>query len=72
LLFSDWRDLSVEQEKYLVQIRPPGDTILASIRTLVMTQNVTSAGILYDQNFGNLFSNEMILSYVRFHYDCLL
>ncbi len=30
--YSDWRDLSVEQEKYLVQIRPPGDVITMSIK----------------------------------------
>ena len=50
--YSDWRDLSVEQEKYLVQIRPPGDVITMSIRTLVSTQNITSAAVLYDDTFG--------------------
>jgi len=52
--FSDWRDLSVEQEKYLVQIRPPGDVITGAIRTLVMNQNISSAAVIYDETFGRL------------------
>ncbi|XP_066245582.1 ionotropic receptor 25a-like [Euwallacea similis] len=46
-----WRNLLPNEEDYLVQISPPGDIIPEIIRTLVLTQNITNAAILYDNAF---------------------
>ncbi|XP_076060298.1 ionotropic receptor 25a [Oratosquilla oratoria] len=47
----EWRDLSEEEEKYLVQLMPPGDIMVQAIRDIVRTQNITNAGIIYDDTF---------------------
>ncbi|KAK4301458.1 hypothetical protein Pmani_026414 [Petrolisthes manimaculis] len=47
----EWRDLSEMEEKYLIQLMPPGDVIVQSIRDIVATQNMTNAGIIYDHTF---------------------
>jgi hypothetical protein len=47
-----WRDLDEEQLKYLIQVQPPGDLIPEAIRTIVIAQNMSSAGILFDDSFG--------------------
>ncbi|XP_023346465.1 ionotropic receptor 25a [Eurytemora carolleeae] len=41
----------MEQSKYLIQVRPPGDTLPDIIRSLVTDLNITNAGILYDESF---------------------
>ncbi|XP_054262765.1 ionotropic receptor 25a [Macrosteles quadrilineatus] len=46
-----WRNLDGEQQKYLVQISPPGDIIPEIIRSIVVMYNITNAGILYDNSF---------------------
>lgn len=47
----EWRDLSPQQQNYLIQIRPPGDVITGVIRELIERQNITNAAILYDDTF---------------------
>ncbi|KAK3870062.1 hypothetical protein Pcinc_024667 [Petrolisthes cinctipes] len=39
------------EEKYLIQLMPPGDVIVQSIRDIVASQNMTNAGIIYDHTF---------------------
>ena len=51
----EWRDLSPQQQNYLIQIRPPGDVITGVIRELITRQNITNAAILYDKTFGNFY-----------------
>nr|AXY87920.1 ionotropic receptor 25a.3 [Subpsaltria yangi] len=46
-----WRNLDGEQEKYLIQISPPGDLIPEVIRSIIIAQNITNAGILFDDSF---------------------
>lgn len=50
--FRQWRNLDGEQQKYLVQINPPADIIPEVIRSIITAQNITDAGILYDDSFG--------------------
>nr|AAM47017.1 ionotropic glutamate receptor subunit [Homarus americanus] len=47
----EWRKLTPSEEEYLVQLMPPGDIIVQSIRDIVRTQNITNAGIIYDDTF---------------------
>ncbi len=53
LNLSEWSGLSVDQEKYLLQLRPPGDTMTVLIRRLVEEHNITNAAIIFDDSFGN-------------------
>ncbi|KAF0308662.1 Ionotropic receptor 25a [Amphibalanus amphitrite] len=46
-----WRDLSMEEQKYLIQVLPPMDSAVQVIRKIVMDQNITSAGIIFDDSF---------------------
>ncbi|XP_050421609.1 ionotropic receptor 25a [Adelges cooleyi] len=46
-----WRNLDGEQQKYLVQISPPADIIPEIIRSIVVSQNITNAGIMFDDTF---------------------
>ena len=48
----EWHDLIGMQEKYLIQIRPPGDVMPEAFRELVMKQQATNVAILYDDTFG--------------------
>ena len=48
----EWKDMSDEQKKYLIQVRPPGDILPDIIRDLALTNNITNAAILYDSSFG--------------------
>ena len=48
----EWRDLTPEQENFLVQIRPPADVATGVVRQLISRQNITNAAILFDKNFG--------------------
>ena len=47
-----WRNLDGEQQKYLIQINPPADIIPEVIRSIVRAQNITDAGILFDDSFS--------------------
>ena len=62
---SDWRDLSVEQEKYLIQVRPPGDVMTGAIRTLVINQNISSAAVIYDDTFGRTLLSSPVPSHIK-------
>ncbi|XP_014257166.1 ionotropic receptor 25a isoform X2 [Cimex lectularius] len=46
-----WRHLESEQLKNLIQINPPADIIPEIIRNIIQIQNITNAGILYDDSF---------------------
>jgi len=47
----EWIDLTPEQEKYLIQVRPPGDLLPTIIKNFALASNITNAGILYDPSF---------------------
>lgn len=50
--YRQWRNLDGEQQKYLVQISPPADIIPEIVRSIVVAQNITNAGIMFDDTFG--------------------
>ena len=50
--YREWRDLTPMQEKYLIQIRPPGDVMPDAFREMVLLQNATNAAILFDDTFS--------------------
>ena len=47
-----WADLSSNQQKYLLQVRPPGDILPDVIRSLVENSKISNVAILYDATFG--------------------
>ena len=47
-----WREISDEKRRYLLQVMPPSDTIPFAIRSIVMYMNMSNAGILFDRTFG--------------------
>jgi len=52
-----WRDIQEKKNatKYLVQISPPADLIVQSMRSIVGKQDMTSAVLLFDeQQYGTL------------------
>ena len=51
LEYSEWEELSSEQEEYLVQLRGPHDMFQYILRDLVTTFNVSTAAILFDDTF---------------------
>ncbi|KAE8742923.1 Ionotropic receptor 25a [Frankliniella occidentalis] len=46
-----WHFLSDDQLKYLVQVSPPADMIPEVIRSIVLSWNISNAGILFDDSF---------------------
>ena len=48
----EWSELTAEQEKYLVQVRPPSDIFPYIIRDLVSLTKINNAAILYDESFS--------------------
>ncbi|XP_049863686.1 ionotropic receptor 25a isoform X2 [Schistocerca gregaria] len=46
-----WRNIDKNQEKYLIQVMPPIDTIPEFVRSFCSEQNLTNAGILFDDTF---------------------
>jgi len=52
LRYRQWRSLSDEEKNYLIQIMPPLDVIPEIIRSIVIFQNITNAGILFDDTIG--------------------
>ncbi|KAG1654620.1 Ionotropic receptor 25a [Nymphon striatum] len=47
----EWKDLSPTEKEYLVQIMPPTDIIGQIVHDVGASQNLTTAGILYDDGF---------------------
>lgn len=47
-----WRDLSANQKNYLIQIAPPPDLVPQAVRSLVSQQDMTSAVLLFDDEYG--------------------
>ena len=54
-IFSEWIELTPEQEKYLIQVRGPQDIFQYIIRDLVFATNITNAAVLFDDEFGESF-----------------
>nr|AFP33229.1 ionotropic receptor [Locusta migratoria] len=46
-----WRNIDKKQDKYMIQVMPPIDTIPEFIRSFCSAQNLTNAGILFDDTF---------------------
>lgn len=63
VVYRQWRNLDGEQQKYLIQISPPADIIPEVIRSIIIAQNITDAGILFDDSFG-IFSSFIINIFV--------
>lgn len=47
-----WRNISKEKQKYLLQVMPPADIIPEIIRSIAINTNMTNAAILFDGTFG--------------------
>ncbi|XP_021939210.1 ionotropic receptor 25a isoform X4 [Zootermopsis nevadensis] len=45
-----WRSLEEAEKNYLIQIMPPADIMPEIIRRIVIFQNITNAGILFDDS----------------------
>ena len=53
LCFSrEWFELKPDQTQYLVQVRPPGDTMTDVLRQLVEDHNITNAAVIFDDSYG--------------------
>ena len=51
-----WRDIEGKNaEKYLIQISPPADLLVQSVRSIVGKQDMTSAVLLFDEEQYGLF-----------------
>lgn len=62
LEFSEWEELTSEQAEYLVQVRGPHDMFQYIVRDLIITFNVPTAAILFDDTLtihhrGSLLMN---------------
>lgn len=64
-----WRHITDDQEKYLIQIMPPADLIPEVVRSIVINQNISNAAILYDESFGkdDIFSVHYYTTNVYVH-----
>ena len=49
---SEWFELKPDQMQYLVQVRPPGDTMTDVLRELVKDHNITNAAVIFDDSYG--------------------
>lgn len=47
-----WRDLSENMRNYLIQIAPPADMVPQAVRSIVSQQDMTSAVLLFDEEYG--------------------
>nr|CAD7262764.1 unnamed protein product [Timema shepardi] len=45
-----WRNLDEEKSKFLIQIMPPADMLPEAIRSVVYEQNISNAGVLFDDS----------------------
>ncbi|GLH09406.1 Chemosensory protein [Gryllus bimaculatus] len=43
-----WRNLDAKREAYLIQVNPPYDMIAEVVRPIVNNQNISNAGVLFD------------------------
>lgn len=50
-----WKNIRQDENDYLVQICTPIDVIPQIIRNIVVTQNMSNAGIIYDDSFSKYF-----------------
>jgi len=48
---NEWAELTDGQQKYLVQVRSPGDTFQFIVRDLAFVTNISNAAILFDDTF---------------------
>ena len=53
MIYSEWADLNLQQQKYLLQIRGPHDMFQYIVRDFVTVGNLSTAAILYDETFGS-------------------
>lgn len=51
-----WRDISDEKQRYLLQVMPPSDIIPSVIRSIIVHRNMSNAAILFDKTFGKFVS----------------
>lgn len=51
----EWKGLNSAEQEYLVQIMPPTDIIGQIVHDVGASQNLTTAGILYDDSFCEYF-----------------
>ncbi|KAE8573967.1 ionotropic receptor 25a [Halyomorpha halys] len=56
-----WKTLDNEKQKYLIQINPPADIIPEIVKSIVQLQNITNAGILYDDSFEMEYKYKSLL-----------
>ena len=54
-------ELTPEQEKYLIQVRGPHDLFQFIIRDLAFATNITNAAVLFDDDFGELIVDVVLL-----------
>ncbi|XP_044756675.1 ionotropic receptor 25a-like [Coccinella septempunctata] len=57
----EWKNLNVQEEKYLIQVCPPADLIPEMIRKIVFRQNITSAAIMHDKTFATGHKHKSLL-----------
>merc|ERR1719422_603704 len=57
----EWFDLKTDQEQYLVQVRPPGDTMTDVLRKLVEDHNITNAAIIFDDSYAMNYKYRSLL-----------
>ena len=48
----EWSELTAEQEKYLVQVKPPSDVFPDVINDMATLTKITNAAVLFDESFG--------------------
>ena len=71
LEYSEWEELSSEQEEYLVQLRGPHDMFQYILRDLVTTFNVSTAAILFDDTFIIHHQSNLLMNIpVRYLHIC--
>jgi len=48
----EWRELTENQQQYLIQVSPPADIIVQAVRSIVGAQNMTSAVLMFNEDYG--------------------
>ena len=59
----EWAHLTLEQKKYLLQIRGPHDMFQNILRDFVTVGNLSTAAILYDETFGKVKTMKTFFTY---------
>lgn len=49
-----WRTLTANQTKFMLQVMPPADVLPEAIRAIITKQDITNAAIIFDEFFGKL------------------